>query len=55
MTRQEHADRIHRRMLRVEAAVKSLHAALAAAARDHGEDIGLDGEVQAASFAPKDD
>lgn len=54
MTPQEHAERIQRRLKRVEAAQLSLHNALAAALAEHGATLGIGGDVMA-SAVPKNE
>ena len=53
MTKAEHAQRIHRTLLAVEKAQTAHHAALAAAAAEHGEALGLPGEIVAQAALPK--
>lgn len=53
MTKAEHAERIKRTMLAVERAQKAHHAALAAVVAEHGEALGLPGEIVAQAALPK--
>ena len=53
MTPAEHAERLHRTAKALDRAHKAHHEALAAFARDCGEELGVEPEIIAAA-APKD-
>lgn len=53
MTKNEHAQAIKGFLFEVEAATARLHAALAAAAVEYGEELGIDNDIVATAAAPK--
>lgn len=53
LSKKEHADRIKRTLAGVHKALDLHHAALAAAAAEHGDEIGIDAETMSLAAAPK--
>lgn len=53
MTKNEHAQAIKGHLFEVEAATTRLHAALAAAVVEYGEELGIDGGIVSQAAAPK--
>ncbi|MXP24804.1 hypothetical protein GRI39_01925 [Altererythrobacter indicus] len=54
MEKSEHAERIYKTLLGIEAAIKAHHEALSAAAAEHGKELGFSDVIMRAA-APKNE